>query len=233
MNEQRRFTRWQIDSRAQLELDDGSPPEPCTIHDLNYKGAKISMARKISPDTMIKLSISLAPDCSINAEVWIVWHRSIDGHNLYGVYFAKITDPDKVKLNEFVHKNFPKAITGSWWQGLERKEGGEQMQTKTFEDKRIFERLPVKLAMRFLDLNSNSEGEGTALDISAKGVGFTTAVELRPSTPIEMWLRFSDDHDPLYTRGEVTWSKPQGANEFRTGVNLERADLMGMSRLLR
>lgn len=102
-----------------------------------------------------------------------------------------------------------------------------------FEDRRIFERLPVKFSLRFLDLNSNREGQGQIRDISAKGVGFMTNLELVPRAPLEMWLEIPDKREPLYTRGEVIWSKLQDVNEYRAGVNLEKADLMGLSRVLR
>ncbi len=101
------------------------------------------------------------------------------------------------------------------------------------EDKRIFARFPVNLAMRFLDLFTNQEVQAEALDISAKGIGFITATELKPLTPLELWLKVPDKGDPFYTRGEVVWSEMIRPNQYRTGVNLERADLMGISRVLR
>jgi len=101
------------------------------------------------------------------------------------------------------------------------------------EDKRIFARFPVKLSMRFLDLLANREVQAQALDMGAKGVGFVSATELKPFTPLELWLRVPDKSGSFYTRGEVIWSKKIGPNQFRTGVNLEKADLMGMSRILR
>ncbi len=101
------------------------------------------------------------------------------------------------------------------------------------EDKRIFARFPVKLAMRFLDLFTNQEVQAQALDISAKGIGLVTAPELKPLTPLGLWLKVPDKGDPFYTRGEVIWSEMISPNQYRTGVNLERADLMGISRVLR
>jgi len=101
------------------------------------------------------------------------------------------------------------------------------------EDKRIFARFPVKLSMRFLDLLANQEMQAQAFDISAKGIGFVSTAEIKTQTPLELWLKVPDKGDPLYTRGEVVWSEMIGPNQFRTGVNLERADLMGISRVLR
>jgi Tfp pilus assembly protein PilZ len=107
------------------------------------------------------------------------------------------------------------------------------MQNMGFEDLRVFERFPVKLAMKYLNLGSNNEGQAQTMDISAKGIGITTNEMLSPNTTVEMWLKVPDRGDPLYTRGEVVWSHMVGANNFRAGVNLDRADLMGISRILR
>ena len=107
------------------------------------------------------------------------------------------------------------------------------MQIAESEDKRIFARFPVRLSMRFLDLLSNREVQAQAMDVSAKGIGFMASTELKPLTPLELWLKVPDKGDPLYTRGEVVWSEMIGPNQYRTGVNLDRADLMGISRVLR
>ena len=107
------------------------------------------------------------------------------------------------------------------------------MQNIGFEDLRVFQRFPVKMALRFLNLDTNREGQAQTLDISAKGIGVSTNELLAPNTTVEMWLKVPDRGDPLYTRGEVTWSQMTGHNQFRSGVNLEKADLMGISRILR
>ncbi len=103
------------------------------------------------------------------------------------------------------------------------------------EDKRVFARFPVKLTMRYLDLMANNEGQAFAEDISAKGIGIKTNELLRPNTPLEMWLQVPDKGEPLYTRGEVVWSEVDMSEprKFKAGVNLERADLMGVSRVMR
>lgn len=101
------------------------------------------------------------------------------------------------------------------------------------EDKRVFARFDADFPLRFLNLKENSEGRAQIKDISAKGIGFLAHEEVKFRTPLEMWLEIPDKCEPLYTRGEVIWSKMVAPNEYRVGVNLERADLMGMSRALR
>jgi hypothetical protein len=107
------------------------------------------------------------------------------------------------------------------------------MQNAESDDKRVFARFPVQLSIKFIDLILNKESQAQAKDISAKGIGFLADKQLEPLTPLEMWVQVPDKGAPFYTRGEVVWSEMVAPNQYRTGVNLERADLMGMSRILR
>ncbi|TBR15082.1 PilZ domain-containing protein [bacterium] len=101
------------------------------------------------------------------------------------------------------------------------------------EDQRIFARFPARLPLRFLDADANMEGGAETYDVSAKGLGLVTNEQLKPHTSLEMWLHIPDKGEPLYTRGQVVWSTMVEPNRYQTGVNLERADLMGLSRVLR
>ena len=101
------------------------------------------------------------------------------------------------------------------------------------QDRRIFARFPVNYPLKFIDLRANKEGEAKTQDISAKGIGLVTNEEFNPHTPLELWLDIPDRGEPLYTRGEVVWSKMLEPNKYRVGVELEKADLMGMSRIFR
>lgn len=111
--------------------------------------------------------------------------------------------------------------------------GGEIMEKARFEDRRIFARFSTNFPLRFLDLRSGKEGEASTQDISAKGIGFVTKEQLQPDIPLEMWLQVPDKGEPLYTRGDVVWSEMVEPDKYRVGVNLEKANLMGMSRVLR
>lgn len=102
-----------------------------------------------------------------------------------------------------------------------------------FNDHRIFARFAARFPLRLLDLNANKECDAMVQDVSAKGLGLVASEALAPLTPLEMWLNIPDKGEPLYARGEVVWSKRLDADQYRIGVNLERADLMGLSRVLR
>jgi len=222
----RRCVRWQINKKAQIELA-GEFTE-CVILDMGFNGARISLERKLAHDAFLKLNINLSADLNFQVEAWVAWHKSREGINLYGIYFAKIRDTDKERIFKFIRNNFPQQVNKEWWKDPAEEKGGEKM-----DDRRIFERFQSRLPVRFIDLKGNREGAGQTVDISAKGIGFMAKDDLRLRTPLEMWLEIPDKGEPFYTRGEVAWSKMIAPNEFNIGVNLERADLMGMSRVLR
>ncbi len=100
-------------------------------------------------------------------------------------------------------------------------------------DRRIFQRFDARIPVKILDLNSGAELAGETYDISAKGIGLMLKQKLAMKTPLEAWLQIPDKGEPLYTRGITTWSRQEGESGYRAGVELERADLMGLSRILR
>ncbi len=101
------------------------------------------------------------------------------------------------------------------------------------EDRRVFERINTKMPVKFLDPSSGREGKADTIDISANGVGFVTNENLSALTSLEMWLGIPDYREPLYTRGRVVWSEalPETGQQ-RVGVRLEKAELMGLARVL-
>ena len=70
-------------------------------------------------------------------------------------------------------------------------------------------------------------------DVSSKGLGLSTSHELESQANLEIWLDVPNSTDPLYTRGQVIWTRLAGTAGYRSGIELEKADLMGISRLLR
>jgi len=101
------------------------------------------------------------------------------------------------------------------------------------EDRRIFARIPVDYPARFLDLTENKEGDAVTCDISAKGIGLVVNKKLQPRSDLEMWLKLPDGGDPFYTRGQVVWLEELQPDKYKVGIKLERADLMGVSRVMR
>jgi len=104
---------------------------------------------------------------------------------------------------------------------------------ENFEDRRMFQRFAVDFPLRFLELNSNKQGQAQTVDISAQGIGLVSDKKLTVHAPLELWLEIPDDRQPMYTRGEVMWTQPAEDNKFRIGINLERVEFMGLARALR
>ncbi len=227
MKDRRRDIRWQTGRQAKLKLEGSKTFIDCYVKDINFKGLQISLRMKLPPDTFLKFTIVLSEEFVLEVEAWVVWHKRLNDFNVYGLYFSQIKDDDKEKIYKFVYNNFPQEATRRWARERGIK-GGEIM-----EDRRIFARLPVSLPLRFIDVGENKEGEAETQDISAKGIGLVTNEELSPRTPLEMWLQLPDRSEPLYTRGEVVWSRALEPNKYQVGVELEKADLMGMARVLR
>jgi len=104
---------------------------------------------------------------------------------------------------------------------------------ETFEDRRRFFRFLIELPLKFIKKYSNLEGQGKTRDISAAGVGMFAPEDLKERTSIELWIEVPDGHEPLYTQGEVVWSKMIDTNKYAIGISLYKVDLMAMSRIVK
>ena len=232
MQEYRRSIRWSVNQPGLLKLGQAESL-PCQIKDINHIGAKVTLNAKLPLDTALKINFQLAEDLRVDAEIWVAWHKLINGVNHYGLYFSKIKDADKKKITKFIKQYCPAdaeqksvpEIAGAENENQKGK-GGEEM-----DDHRIFERFKKEFYVRFIGLDGK-EGTAQTYDVSAKGLGISTASELQPRSALEIWLDVPHSTDPLYTRGQVVWSKPAGTDNYRSGIELERADLMNISRLL-
>ncbi len=102
------------------------------------------------------------------------------------------------------------------------------------EERRMFERFNVDFPVKYLDLNTNREGTGKIINISAGGGGMIVTKErLSPSTLLEMQLCIPDDKDPLRANGKVIWSKIIKPDVYMAGVQFDKVDFMGVARALR
>ena len=231
MHERRKLPRWQINKRVLFKIRQAANELYCQIKDINCVGAQVTLNTKLPRDTVFKMSLRLSENYTIEAKVWVAWHKVVNGSNHYGLYFSQIDDADKDKINKFISVFYPDDEPGKmlWLETAQTKkeEGGEDM-----NDHRIFERFRKEFSARFIGLDGK-EGVAQTFDVSAKGLGLSTNQELESRANLEIWLDVPNSTDPLYTRGQVVWSRLAGKGGFRSGIELERADLMGISRLLR
>jgi len=236
MQERRSCNRWRIERQVKIRFAGAESDCLCRLKDINCKGMRLCLPFKLKSDYPLKFSLVLADDCCLGIiEGWIVWHKTADDVNTCGFLFSQINERDKENVYQFVRRHYPDRIAQQWWEGtgIEHSEGGEVMSEAKQEDKRVFARFKVKLPLRFVRLDSNVEGRAYTEDISAKGIGLVADVALKSHSPLEIWLDIPDGGEPLYTRAEVAWSTETGADNYRTGLNLEKADFMGLARILR
>ncbi len=107
------------------------------------------------------------------------------------------------------------------------------MENNNSIDRRAFARIPAALSIRFLPSGRRKKCRGQTIDVSATGIGLLSKKKLTPRTSLEMWLDLPHNRGPFYTRGEVVWSDSlTDAPEYRVGVCLERAELMGLAPVL-
>jgi hypothetical protein len=199
---------------------------------------QVVLKNKLAQDAFIKLTAVLTDEDFFHAEAWVVWRKTVENKHIYGIYFNKLNEQAREVIFKFLRELFPAQVSKELRKDFSHgnshgnshgvKEGGERM-----DDRRIFQRFSIKFPVRFLNLSTGQEGEAETIDVSAKGVGLSSNVNISPNSLLEMWLKIPDKGEPLYTRGEVSWASSSGASEFRSGINLERADLMGISRILR
>ncbi len=244
MSEHRRSPRWQLNQQAELKLEQAIEGLFCQVKDINYKGMQVALGARLPQDSAIRMRLTFSGGCTFDAEVWVAWSKVINGITHYGLYFSRIKDADKEKIYNFAHTRLSKKVPENWWsespdtagkgEYLKKIENiAEAEETKEGDDYRIFERFPVNLPTRYLNLDTGEEGLADTQDVSAKGLGLALNRELKPHTALEIWLEMRDKGGPLYTRGEVVWSKMLGTDNYRLGVELDKADLMGISRVLR
>jgi PilZ domain len=228
MYDHRKAPRWRINKRILFNIKKDAY---CQLKDINCNGAQITLPAKLPQEKVFKMRLRLSEEHAIEAKAWTAWHKVIDGTNHYGLYFNQIKDADKDKINKFICSAYPNDDPGGELKlGLvdaEEGKGGEKM-----DDHRIFERFRKEFSARFVGLDGK-EGVAQTFDVSAKGLGLSTNQGLESQSNLEIWLDVPNSTDPLYTRGQVVWSKLDGKDGYHTGIELERADLMGISRLLR
>ncbi len=227
MANRRRYVRWQTDFEVKVKLDGALDFTDCRVMDLNFQGGQITTSLHFPRDSFFKIRLVFPGEVALDLEAWVAWEKIIDGYYVYGVYFSRIKDADKEKIYHFLSSNYKQEFIKKWWQAAP-----EQEEEKFMEDRRIFQRFAVKLPVNFLNLDTSKEGTAVTSDISIKGVSIVAHENLLPRTLLELRIKLQDDKDgPIYMRGQVAWSKPQGNDRYQLGINLENANLVSLSRI--
>ncbi|MFN7171083.1 MAG: PilZ domain-containing protein, partial [Candidatus Omnitrophota bacterium] len=110
MQERRKITRWSIHKPVEIKLSGAETFIEAQLLDINFKGLQISLKPKLPKDTVVKFLLVLSKDLTLEIEAWVMWQRTIDVHNIYGLYFTKVSDNDKEKIYKFIYKHSPQEI---------------------------------------------------------------------------------------------------------------------------
>jgi c-di-GMP-binding flagellar brake protein YcgR len=102
------------------------------------------------------------------------------------------------------------------------------------DERRMFKRFSVEIPVKFLVIEENKEGTGKIVDISASGVGLVITLErIQPFSHLEMWLEMPENNEPFHISGQVVWLRQVQPHVHRIGVQFDKVDFMGMSKVLR
>jgi hypothetical protein len=102
-----------------------------------------------------------------------------------------------------------------------------------FEDRRIFARFTAELSLQYANENSTKQFQAVTRDVCAKGIGIFTNERLTPDSYLTISLKMPDNSKDFSTRGRVIWSEQIEPDKYRVGIDLEKAELMGISIVLR
>ena len=110
------------------------------------------------------------------------------------------------------------------------------MENLGFKERRAFARFPVKILLRYFNLNlpphltngcGGLPGEARAQtqDISAKGLCLVTREALAADASLDIWLQMPDNGEQIYIEGKVVWFHLLEPDKYKVGVNLENTEL--------
>ncbi|PIP21005.1 MAG: hypothetical protein COX40_01665 [Candidatus Omnitrophica bacterium CG23_combo_of_CG06-09_8_20_14_all_40_11] len=99
------------------------------------------------------------------------------------------------------------------------------MENLGFKERRAFARFPVKMLLRYFNLNLLGEAHAQTQDISAKGLCLVTREALAANTPLDIWLQMPDNSEQIYITGKVIWSNMTEPDKYKVGISLENTEL--------
>lgn len=226
-HDRRRLVRWQIDRPAQMRIWPKENLYNCLVRDMNFLGCRLETRIELGQKSLVKAAISFSEEFSFDVELRVVWQKKSEENRTYGMCFERIKDADKERMHQFIQNCIPRQLWQQWWH-----ESAQTKGTDYLDDRRVFARIVAHFPAKLLRLSDGKEFTAQTQDICAKGIGVVTQEPIFKDSELELWLSLPDGGQPFYSRGRVVWSKysPQG---FRSGINLEEANLMGLSRMMR
>lgn len=118
MDERRIISRWQINQRAELTVENGARAIPCVVEDISSGGICISLKRNLFNDVFSNFKLALSADFEFGVNAQVAWRDQAYEKNIYGLSFNRIEDSLRSRIGEYVQKNFPEVLVKQWWRRL-------------------------------------------------------------------------------------------------------------------
>ena len=109
-NEKRLLPRWKIVSPAKIKWQGSEGYAPCEVKDLNMKGFCLSSLEKI-PESNDLVELYFNDKYFFEVETSVIWHKEVDGKQIYGFKFLRICDYNKEKMYQMMKENFSSNLT--------------------------------------------------------------------------------------------------------------------------
>jgi len=99
------------------------------------------------------------------------------------------------------------------------------------DERRMFDRFKVDFSAEIKKANVQKTEFAQSHDISASGIGLFTEEKLLPKSKLELWLGIPNGHPPFHGSARVVWSKQVQENKWRSGLEFDKVDFMGIRRI--
>ena len=98
-------------------------------------------------------------------------------------------------------------------------------------DRRMFDRFDVDFSAKIKHREMGENYFAECCDISAGGIGLLTKEKLISNANLELLLGFPNGHAPFRGLARVVWSKQVQENKWRSGLEFETVNFIGLRRI--
>jgi len=115
MKDRRQLLRWHINKETNVRLEGQDRPFLCIVEDINIKGLKIYSRQQFAQQKDLSMYVDFGQDFAFDVKADIAWRRSLGAGYVYGLYFTRIKDADKERLNRLIFNCCSQQIKEHRW----------------------------------------------------------------------------------------------------------------------
>ena len=119
MSDERRFgQRWPINCPAKIRVKykNSTKNYDCNINNLSLKGLQIFLKKRLPEPEILKTSISLPEDLTVEARVKVLSCKSVEGGGyLYSLEILGLKDNARELISSLIDKKHKSDMIKSWW----------------------------------------------------------------------------------------------------------------------